>query len=965
MRAHCALCGQRFRQCGQFGSGKWVVLQTGLLRGGQGGRAFLRLQRANRIDHPAAGPQHRGGGGDQGVLLLRESGDVLLALEVRDVGVAADGARGAARRVEQHGVQRNGGTPTGRVGGHDSGGELQALQVFLQAHGSLRMAFDREHVCAGAGQLGSLAAGRRAQIGDVLASFGVEQAGRECRGGVLHPERAFVISGQIGHAGAGGIANGPAGKPLPTRGRLAAHGEVKRSFAGMGGGDGAGVAAPARPKPGGRVKPGTVQLGKGGLALFRDAAEHGIDQAGEGGEGAAAGESDACGDSGMGRRVEQQELGRAEAQHLADGVGRGAAQEGFQYRVERPGAAQHGGGEPMGRGTVARFGYREGVQRLLQCLAPDQHGGQQIKRAFAGGIRPCGISSRVGHGWHEQGVHGVDWGCVLERAGMNLLDTRRPRALLLAFCLLVWLPGLFTLPPTDRDESRFAQASKQMIESGDYVRIMNGTVPRNAKPIGIYWLQVPFAAAARSLHLATENPIWPYRLPSLAGGLLAVLATYEIGRAMGDRRAAVLAAAMLGACVILVVETHLAKTDAMLLGVTTVAMSMLARAYAGDRLGRAHAALFWLMMGVGILLKGPITPMVAGLAALTLAGLDQRARWLLALRPVSGLVIVLLVVLPWFVAIELATHGAFADDSVGGDLARKLSSGDDAHGGPPGLHLLLMPLLAFPATLPVLLSLPSWWRSRRERATRFLLAWVVPSWIVFEAAPTKLPHYTLPLYPAIFLLAARYVTAGTPVREGWWQRRGAPGLTLLAAAVLGLGGFALPPAIGAPAWLGIPTLLAAGLIGYLAMSPGQPGLALAAMPLLTLALLGWELPNASRLWLAPRVEQALVTAGLAERPLSAVGFHEPSLVFLTGTNTVLSPSGADGAQALASGQVGAAAVSSRDLASFQDEAAKLNLHLHGFATIRGFNYSRGRDTTLTLFDAAGAGAESRVRASAP
>ncbi len=58
---------------------------------------------------------------------------------------------------------------------------------------------------------------------------------------------------------------------------------------------------------------------------------------------------------------------------------------------------------------------------------------------------------------------------------MDLLDTRRPRALLLAFCLLVWLPGFFTLPPTDRDESRFAQASKQMIETGDYVRIMNGT----------------------------------------------------------------------------------------------------------------------------------------------------------------------------------------------------------------------------------------------------------------------------------------------------------------------------------------------------------------------------------------------------------------------------------------------------------------------------------------------------------
>ena len=54
---------------------------------------------------------------------------------------------------------------------------------------------------------------------------------------------------------------------------------------------------------------------------------------------------------------------------------------------------------------------------------------------------------------------------------------------------VLWLPGFFSLPPTDRDESRFAQASKQMIETGDYVRIMNGEEPRNRKPIGIYWLQ--------------------------------------------------------------------------------------------------------------------------------------------------------------------------------------------------------------------------------------------------------------------------------------------------------------------------------------------------------------------------------------------------------------------------------------------------------------------------------------------
>ena len=101
------------------------------------------------------------------------------------------------------------------------------------------------------------------------------------------------------------------------------------------------------------------------------------------------------------------------------------------------------------------------------------------------------------------------------------LDARRPRLLVTLFCLLLWTPGIFTLPPGDRDESRFAQASKQMLETGDFVRIMNGAEPRNRKPIGIHWLQAPFAAAAQAVGLAHDNPIWPYRIPSLLGALVA------------------------------------------------------------------------------------------------------------------------------------------------------------------------------------------------------------------------------------------------------------------------------------------------------------------------------------------------------------------------------------------------------------------------------------------------------------
>jgi 4-amino-4-deoxy-L-arabinose transferase-like glycosyltransferase len=529
---------------------------------------------------------------------------------------------------------------------------------------------------------------------------------------------------------------------------------------------------------------------------------------------------------------------------------------------------------------------------------------------------------------------------------MDLLDTRRPRALLLAFCLLVWLPGFFTLPPTDRDESRFAQATKQMIQTGDYVRIMNGTEPRNRKPIGIYWLQAPFAAAAQGLGLATADPVWPYRIPSLLGGLIAVLATFEIGRALGDRRAALLAAGMLGACVILTVETHMAKTDAALLGATTVAMAVLGRAYFGQGLGRGGAALFWIAMGAGVLLKGPITPMVAALTAAALCVTERRARWLLALRPWTGLAILLLMVLPWFVAIGLATHGQFFADAVGGDLGRKLASGDDAHGAPPGIHLLLLPLIAFPSTLSLLRSLPQWWVRRREPASRFLLAWVVPSWIVFEAVPTKLPHYTLPLLPAVFLLAARLVP---DANAGRWGRVVSPAITLAVAALLAGGAAALPIAAGASFLLGIPAAIAIAIAGWLVVQPGRPLLALAAMPVITAALLGFELPHIGPLWLANRVEAALARTGFAGKPLAAVGYHEPSLMFLVGAATIMARTGQDGADDLARHEAAAALVAEGDRNAFLGEAARLGLTVQPVAGVRGFNYSRGRAADLTLY----------------
>ncbi len=514
----------------------------------------------------------------------------------------------------------------------------------------------------------------------------------------------------------------------------------------------------------------------------------------------------------------------------------------------------------------------------------------------------------------------------------------KPKLFLTLLCLALWLPGFFTLPPGDRDESRFAQATHQMLETGDFVRIMNGTEARNRKPIGIHWLQLPFVAAAEAAGLGRDNPIWPYRIPSALGGWLAVMATYSLGEALFDRRTALLAAGMLAASVILTTEVHIAKTDAALLGVTTLAMAMLARAYLGQ-LGRRGAAVFWLALGAGVLLKGPITPMVAGLAVGALCLSDRRVGWLRALRAGSGAPLMIAVVLPWFLAIGIATHGQFFADALGGDLARKLSSGDDAHGGPPGLHLALLAALLFPASAALPGAALYAWATRTRPGVRFLLAWIIPAWIVFELTPTKLPHYPLPLYPALCLLAAAGLGGALPLAARWlgW---GLPGLVATGLALAVAGG---PMLLGGPPF--IPGLVAVAIVGVAAtgaITRRRMGVALLLAPILYAAVLGLELPRLRALWLAPQVVAA--APGVT---LGSVGFSEPSLMFLAGTGTEWLLA-ADGARALAEGRVGALVVGDRDMAAVLAAAAALGLRPRVLAVVPGYNVSRGRFVVLTL-----------------
>ena len=206
--------------------------------------------------------------------------------------------------------------------------------------------------------------------------------------------------------------------------------------------------------------------------------------------------------------------------------------------------------------------------------------------------------------------------------------------LLTVMGLCAFLPGLFSIPPIDRDEARYAQATKQMMETGDYIDIRFQNQPRYLQPAGIYWLHV---AAARLTGTGVNAPIWVHRLPSVAGATLAVLLTYWVALTVAGETAAFVAAFFMAASVLLGFEARDGKIDAVLLTTILGAMGFLARAYLGQPLTRAQAALFWVALAAGIMLKGPLILLVVGLTALTLSLLDRSADVVAGAAAVAGL----------------------------------------------------------------------------------------------------------------------------------------------------------------------------------------------------------------------------------------------------------------------------------------------------------------------------------------
>ena len=378
-------------------------------------------------------------------------------------------------------------------------------------------------------------------------------------------------------------------------------------------------------------------------------------------------------------------------------------------------------------------------------------------------------------------------------------------------------------------------------------------------------------------------------------------------------------------------------------------------------------------MALATLVKGPLGPLIPLLTCLTLWAADRDGAWLRKVGWGWGPLLFGLVVLPWAMAITVATDGAFWTTAVVGDLAPKLAGGQEGHGAPPGYHALLIPFLIFPGSLLLPAALVLAWRQRGTSGVRFALAWLIPTWLLFEILPTKLVHYTLPGFGGLAWLLAAAVLEPMSRRLRWTGAvLGLVAALLFAAiAVVGLTQYGDRADAGWAA-LTVTLYLAAGAAGAVLLLRGQSANATAAAVGLGVlahgALAGGLLPALDPLWLSKRAAALLQQdmldprAGLIPGPVAVAGYAEPSLVFALGTRTGLDDAH-EAAVAIAEGRP--AIVDASMDAAFHDALVEQAVVARMIGVVRGTNYSNGDATTLMVYAPLDTAPALRVRPGGP
>jgi 4-amino-4-deoxy-L-arabinose transferase-like glycosyltransferase len=486
-------------------------------------------------------------------------------------------------------------------------------------------------------------------------------------------------------------------------------------------------------------------------------------------------------------------------------------------------------------------------------------------------------------------------------------DTNFPRntALVIVLAAVLYLVGNAGVSLWDRDEPRFAQTSRQMLQSGDWVVPRFLDKVRTAKPVFIYWCQ---AAAMSVIGEQGNTGVFAARLPSVIAmtAVLAVLAIV-LRRVVGPEHT-FWTILVLATSVLTLWCAKASTTDAVLLLGITVSQMCLYAIWRGRGTWPVMIVLAVAIAQAG-LTKGPV---VLGVMAMTLLALglfrwiDSRRGITPATEPAPGAVsagalalrigvvvaVVAALIGPWLYLVN-ARESHFLGTSVSHDVLNRIVKPLEGHSGPPGYHLALVFATFFPWSVLLPMALVTAWQNRREPLVRFCLAAVLGPWLMFEIVSTKLPHYLMPVFPPLALLTADVIVRCLRGEKDDMRGTG----FVIAVAIIGVVAVALGGAVvGGAAYFHEPiwpaAMLAAATVffavsvialfrarrlrgGVLALGLGAAGI--------HLILFSVYLPNAAFLHVSKRTADILVQNGATgEGQVEMLDYKEPSLAFYQG-----------------------------------------------------------------------------------
>ncbi len=503
----------------------------------------------------------------------------------------------------------------------------------------------------------------------------------------------------------------------------------------------------------------------------------------------------------------------------------------------------------------------------------------------------------------------------------------------------------------DRDEPRFARATVEMVESGDYlVPTFNGEW-RLHKPILIYWLM--------SLPVRLLGPTeLACRFFAAVGTAVTCLLTFLIARRLFDVKAGLWAMLVPASSIMIMYIGTAATADAVLLpcmlGVIVVFVYTL-----DHKMRVADMILMAVAIGLAQLAKGPVALLSVIVIPVTLlVGRRQSIRrgkylWPVVFATIAGA----LVFLAWALPANSATGGEFFRFGVGKHVVGRSVNPMEHHGGEFLLYLpYYLPVILigfFPWTLYLAGAVSAVLGGRLGAKFRSLfIAWCATILIFMTLVATKLPHYILFIWPAMALAVAGTIRAAQKQqlaeRDLRWLNRG---VWFFAPIVIaGVGGLiAAPmlidvPGLAVPA-IGCAVVLAAMGIIAIRTQYGKGPLAgakvlLAGMVVFQVPFLFGVLPAVERVKISPALAAVIKEHVAPDEPLAAYKFIEPTLVFYAGRNIEHFRAAADVVEWAKQPGDRALVIPADALEELQQQYGPLNLHIAGRKL--GYNYAKGR-----------------------